>query len=87
MRVEVAYALRDRQAIVTLELPPGACVRDAIERSGIAAGFEGVTLDDVGIFGRRVPLDQALRDGDRVEIYRRLLVDPKQARRERAGRA
>ena len=61
----------------SLNLPAGATVRDALA----ASGFEGHA---VGIFGKRVDLEQRLADGDRVEIYRPLAMDPKEARRQRA---
>ena len=61
----------------SVNLPVGATVRDALA----ASGFEGHA---VGIFGKRVELDHRLADGDRVEIYRPLAVDPKEARRQRA---
>jgi len=78
MRVEVIYALPERAEHRMLELPAGATARDALA----AAGFTEVHA--VGIFGKRVKLDYALRDGDRLEIYRPLAVDPKEARRRRA---
>lgn len=63
----------------TLELPPGALVRDALA----AAGLGDADAAMVGIWGRKCPPGQPLRDGDRVEAYRQLQVDPKVARRER----
>jgi putative ubiquitin-RnfH superfamily antitoxin RatB of RatAB toxin-antitoxin module len=78
MRVELVYALPERAEQLALELPAGATARDALA----AAGFTEVHA--VGVFGKRVALDQALREGDRVEIYRPLAVDPKEARRRRA---
>ena len=78
MRVELVYALPERVEHRTLELPAGATERDALA----AAGFTDVQA--VGVFGKRVALGQALREGDRVEIYRPLAVDPKEARRRRA---
>jgi putative ubiquitin-RnfH superfamily antitoxin RatB of RatAB toxin-antitoxin module len=69
---------------VVLQLPPGATVREAVERSGIFGGLQ-VDAAQVGVWGRLVPLDRALRDGDRVELYRPLQVDPMEARRRRAG--
>jgi putative ubiquitin-RnfH superfamily antitoxin RatB of RatAB toxin-antitoxin module len=78
MRVELVYALPERAEHRTLELPAGATARDALA----AAGFTDVHA--VGVFGKRVKLDYALRDGDRLEIYRALEVDPKEARRRRA---
>lgn len=79
MRVEVVYALPEGARCVTLELAPGARVRDALEASGLEFRDR-----PVGVFGKRVPLEHALADGDRVEIYRPLAVDPKEARRRRA---
>jgi hypothetical protein len=86
LRVEVAYALRDRQVLVTLEMEQGSTVRQAVERSGILLQFPEVALTRtrVGVFGKEVKLDTPLREGDRVEIYRTLIADPKEARRERA---
>jgi sulfur carrier protein len=68
-----------------VELAEGATVRDAVRASGWPEAGRGqdVAAMDVGIWGRRCTLDQPVRQGDRVEIYRPLLVDPKVARRER----
>jgi putative ubiquitin-RnfH superfamily antitoxin RatB of RatAB toxin-antitoxin module len=79
IRVEVVFARRDRVERVTLQLPDGALVRDALRASGMAADPNAV-----GVFGKRVPPDTPLADGDRVEIYRALLLDPKERRRQRA---
>ena len=86
LNVEVAYALPEQQVLVALEVEEGTTVRDVIERSGIPARFPEAHVGggNVGIFGRPVALDEAVREGDRVEIYRPLIADPKQARRERA---
>ena len=86
VRVEVAYALRDRQVVLTVELEKGATVEQAIRRSGILDAFPGTEIarSPVGMFGRVVSLDARVRDGDRVEIYRPLIADPKDARRRRA---
>lgn len=88
IQVEVVYARPDRQEIVDVTLNDGASVRDAITASGIGARFPEIdmTIAAVGIFSRRVSLDAVLRDGDRVEIYRALIADPKQVRRQRAAR-
>lgn len=85
MRIEVVYATASRQELVALELEQGTTVAEAIERSGLAEKFAEFEVDParVGIFSRKVRLDHVLRDGDRVEIYRRLRVDPKEARRQR----
>ena len=88
LHVEVVYALREEQTLVALELEEGASVREAIERSGVLARYPGIELERgrVGVFGKRVELNAPLRDGDRVEIYRPLVADPKEDRRRRAWR-
>lgn len=86
MHIEVVLAMPEKQELITLDLAEPATVADAIEQSGIVAMFDGYELDPakVGIFAQKVALDQVLRDGDRVEIYRSLLADPKEVRRQRA---
>lgn len=86
MVIEVVYALPDRQPIKQLELPEGAIVRDAVLASGFADKFDEVIVDEtaVGIYGARVSYADVLQDGDRVELYRPLLIDPMEARRARA---
>lgn len=86
--MEVAYALPDHQVLLELEVEEGTTVREAIGRSGLLAWYPEIELKRgrVGIFGRAAPLHMPLRDGDRVEIYRPLIADPKEARRERARR-
>lgn len=86
IEVEVAYALPRKQTVVTLKVPVGTTAREAIARSGIAAQPADGDWNKVavGIFGRRAPLATVLREHDRVEIYRPLIADPKQARRKRA---
>ena len=68
IRVEVAHALPDRQALLEVEVPAGCTVAEAIERSGIREAFPDLRISDdlVGIFSRKVRLDQVLKDGDRV---------------------
>lgn len=87
--VEVAYALPDRQVILTVFVPEGATAQQAIEQSGILVAFPEVDLakNKIGIFSRLVPLTQPVQAQDRVEIYRPLIADPKAARRERAARS
>lgn len=84
--IEVVYAEPDRQWLLTVQLPAGACLLDAIEASGITAHVPGLEVsgDRVGIFGRKATLATQLRNGDRVELYRPLLIDPKDARRLKA---
>lgn len=85
-RVEVVYALAERQVLLSVDVEAGTTVRLAIEQSGIAGHFPGLDLEKspVGIFGRRVKPETLVRDGDRIEIYRPLIADPKALRRQRA---
>lgn len=87
--VEVACATAKKQVVLRVELPAGGTVAEAIERSGIRAQFPGLIVDPaaVGIFSRKTDMEQALRAGDRVEIYRPLIADPKEVRRQRAALA
>jgi putative ubiquitin-RnfH superfamily antitoxin RatB of RatAB toxin-antitoxin module len=86
MRIEVVYSPAPRVVDhVELRLPAGATVEQALRESGLLERH-ALVLDDrlaVGVWGKRRPLGELLRDGDRVEIYRPLLVDPKEARRLR----
>ena len=86
--IEVAYATPQRQALIRLEVLPGCTLRQAIERSGILREFPEISLAQckLGIFGHLRQLDDPVEAGDRVEIYRELTADPKQARRLRAKR-
>lgn len=86
LRVEVVYALPAEQVRVEIEVEEGATVAEAIARSHILERFPDLRIDrdSLGIFGKIVTGDTPLRDGDRVEIYRPLVADPKQARLERA---
>ncbi|MFC0403225.1 RnfH family protein [Paraburkholderia rhizosphaerae] len=85
LSVDVCYALRDRQTLISLELPQGATLREAIDASGILQRYPEIDLtkQKVGVFGKLKPLDAVLADHDRVEIYRPLIVDPKLARQRR----
>lgn len=89
LRVRVIYALPDQQASVDLELPPGTSLTDAVTRSGLLQKFPEAAARPLqcAIFGRAVPLTYQLRDGDRIEILRPLLIDPKQSRRAAAERS
>lgn len=89
MRVEVVYALPERQAQASVDLDEGATIEDALSAVAGMAPFSSLDLAGVpvGVFGEKVGREAKLRDGDRVEIYRPLLVDPKEARRRRAGSA
>jgi putative ubiquitin-RnfH superfamily antitoxin RatB of RatAB toxin-antitoxin module len=86
-RVEVAYALPDRQAVVTLALPAaGLTALQAVERSGLLEQFPELRARPLvlGVYGVTCAHDRPLRDRDRVEIYRALKVDPRAQRRQRA---
>ncbi len=87
IRVEVVYALRDRQKVVNVTLPAGAALREAVERSGLLTEFPEIDLaaSKFGIWNKLAKADAALRDNDRVEIYRPLIADPKEVRRQRAA--
>ena len=83
--VEVVYALADEQVLHSVTLARGSTLRDALERSGISRHFPCIDFNTckVGVFGSVRRLDTPLSDGDRVEIYRPLLVNPKDARHAR----
>jgi len=88
MRIEVVYALPDEQPVIELDLAPGTSVAEAVRASGLPERFPEIdpVSGPFGIFSRRCDPGHKLREGDRVEIYRPLQVDPKDARRRRAGR-
>ncbi len=87
LHISVAYVGRSTQVLRQLESRSGIDVREAIEQSGLLQQFPEIDLDinKVGIFGKVVKLDHVLNDADRVEIYRPLIADPKQARKRRAS--
>lgn len=89
IHVEVAYALPDRQALLEISVEQGLNVQQVIEASGILDQFDGIDLavNKVGIWNRTCKLQDIPRDGDRIEIYRPLIADPKEARRARAEKA
>ncbi len=80
--VEVVYAQSEQQILYTLDAPLNTSIKDAIELSGILANFPEIDLNQqkVGIFGQILPLSQPIQAGDRIEIYRPLQKDPKEAR-------
>ena len=87
--VEVAYALPDKQAIIQLEVDAGTTAIEAAEQSAMVERFDGLTLEGakLGIFGKAVPNTHVMSAGERVEIYRPLLIDPKAVRKARAAEA
>lgn len=90
INVEVAYALPHKQQIISLAVVDGCTVFDAVEQSGIEKQFPGldVSTAKLGIFGKAVakPKLETLKEGDRVEIYRALIADPKEVRKQRAAK-
>ncbi|MCR4458426.1 MULTISPECIES: RnfH family protein [Pseudescherichia] len=89
IRVEVAYALPEKQYLQRVTLSEGATVEEAINASGLLELRSDIDLakNKVGIFSRPVKLADTVQDGDRVEIYRPLIADPKELRRKRAEKA
>ena len=85
--IEIAYALPDKQNILTLEVADGTTIEQAIQASGIVEKYPDIDLSKqkVGVFGKLKKLNQPLRAGDRVEIYRPLIADPKEVRKQRAA--
>lgn len=85
--VQVCYALPDKAFLSELSLPPGSTLRQAVEQSGLLLRHPEIDLavNLVGIYGKKKTLDTVLRQHDRVEVYRPLQADPKEARRRRAG--
>lgn len=84
--VEVVYALPEKQELIRLKLMAGTTAGQAIVASGLLDKYPEIDLDRnrIGIYGKLANLDAVVRDSDRVEIYRPLIADPKQARRKRA---
>ena len=87
INVEVIYALADRQELITVKLPEGSTLQQAVEASGLLAKYPEIDLakGKFGIFAKLSKLDAQVRDKDRVEIYRPLIADPKEVRKQRAA--
>jgi len=87
INVEVAYALPEKQVLLSVQVKEGATVQQAIEASGLLTQFPDIDLskNKVGIFGKLAKLAATLREKDRVEVYRPLIADPKQVRKQRAA--
>ncbi|MDM7860568.1 RnfH family protein [Alteromonas sp. ASW11-36] len=87
--VEVAYALPDKQSLLSLEVSQGTTVEQAIVQSGILSSYSDIDLskNKVGIWNRAAKLNEVLKADDRVEIYRPLIADPKEVRKRRAEKA
>ena len=84
--VELVLATAETQVLLALEVNEGATVGDVISESGIESHFPALDIAEmpVGIWGKRVSRESAVRDGDRIELYRPLEIDPREARRQRA---
>lgn len=89
IHVEVVYALPDKQYLRSVTLEEGASVEQAINASGLLSLRKDIDLasNKIGIFSRPVKLGDTVQEGDRVEIYRPLIADPKEMRRQRAERS
>lgn len=89
LQVEVVYALPEKQYLRSVRLPEGSTVEQAIQASGLTELRKEIDLsvNKVGIYSRTVKLKDTVAEGDRVEIYRPLLADPKELRRQRAERS
>ncbi|CNK89522.1 Uncharacterised protein family (UPF0125) [Yersinia enterocolitica] len=89
IRVEVVYALPERQYLRSVSLDEGSTVEDSIRASGLLELRSDIDLtkNKVGVYSRSVKLGDKVNDGDRVEIYRPLIADPKELRRQRAEQA
>lgn len=87
IHIEVAYAKPARQELVEIKLPEGSTIQQAIEASGLLQRYPEIELAKarVGVYGKLARLDTALREKDRVEIYRPLIADPKEVRKQRAA--
>lgn len=87
VRIEVVYALPERQLLLKLRVPRGTSAREAVKLSGIRGQFPQIDLqrDQLGIFGKKIKGDTEVQEGDRIEIYRPLLADPREVRRRLAA--
>lgn len=89
--IEVAYALPEAQTLLSLDVPVGTSLLQAVRLSGILQRFPEIDADTAvyGIFSKieKAPAERVLKAGDRIEIYRPLLIDPKEARKARAAKA
>jgi hypothetical protein len=85
--IEIAYALPKKQLIIPIKMKAGVTAEEAIKASGIISKFPEIDLtkNQIGIFGKLTQLDHVMRERDRIEIYRPLIADPKEIRRQRAA--
>lgn len=87
LNIEVCYALSGKQDVVRLKLAAGATLQQAVEASGLLAKYPEIDVkkNKFGLWNKLSKLDSALRDNDRVEVYRPLIADPKEVRKQRAA--
>lgn len=88
INVEIVYAQRGQQKIIRLTMGEGATLRQALEQSGLLTAYPEINIDGgnkTGIWGKLAKADTVLRDRDRVEVYRPLIADPKEVRKQRAA--
>jgi len=85
MNIGVCYAEAERQLWVRLEVPDESTIQEAIELSGVLKQYPQIdlTTQKVGVYGKLAKLDAPIREGDRIEIYRKITVDPQQVQRRR----
>lgn len=88
IEIEVVYGLPHKQVLLSLPVPIGSTIEEAIKLSGIATHFPEIVASEatVGIFSRPEKLETIVKAGDRIEIYRPLIADPKEMRKLRAAR-
>lgn len=87
IQIQVVYALTDKQELISLQMPAGSTVQQAVEASGLLTKYPEIDLarNKLGVFAKLAKADTPLRDRDRVEIYRPLIADPKAVRKQRAA--
>jgi len=86
MKIEIVYALKHEQFFYTEEVAEGTTVGEALQQSKLLKEFPDLDVSKVGIFSRAVKKEDVLQEMDRIEVYRPLLIDPKQQRRDRANK-
>ncbi len=89
IKIEVTYALPDKQTLLALDVEPNSTIEQCIKQSNIQQKYPDIDLskNKVGIWSRTKKLHEQVNDGDRIEIYRPLIADPKEVRRRRAEKA
>ncbi len=89
INVEVVYASTTKQSLLALKVPENSSIREVIIASGILQHYPEIDLANlsVGIFSKKTSLDQIVKAGDRIELYRPLIIDPKEARKQRAQKS